>query len=770
MEIQNRGRSPSVGHHPDQRINSSPSPHSFTGHISPTNLNGAASNQTFSSQSYSNNNLSPSTAGGIPYSLSGSYFDTGAQQPQFQQPQHVLPSNDFDNQAFEHSLQQNGMISDDQHVQSHLNMHPSNQQFQSDTLELNSNFAAFTQQQNFSGKQTGFSDNTMLLDPQLQEGMQQQSQSVNPAEIMENGPPSQTMVGATPDIMHLAPQHSEPTSPFTNAGQEWSPNHSRHTSLDPSAMYTNGHQQDWSGMLQGPQFQGHRRAPSEHSDVSSSVAPSPFIAQPDGFDAFEQNPSPMLSAQHDNQLYQEGLGIENFTISDIPRSRHSPRHSPFVSPRMSPQPGMGMAQDASFMTLPEAQINFNGALGPEGYGNQTEQFPTLPPEQRLPSNDYGQADQYDVPQISVEPAPATRQPTMEHARSPTDMDALSPPERGKKDVMLDKAIVNVYLGRKSRTRAMSDTYISRPVTPSSTKPTLGSSNSSMGQRNHSLSPHDNASFSPNGSRSNSPASRSPSLRRSSTSSVPNNRDYILELADPNRPPAPGTEKKVQKHPATFSCHLCPKKFTRAYNLRSHLRTHTDERPFVCTICNKAFARQHDRKRHEGLHSGEKKFVCRGELGTGATWGCGRRFARADALGRHFRSEAGRVCIKPLLDEEAMERQRVNDQMMNQQMAQGGIAPQAPMNGMGMQQQFAFPAALLQQFPALQGLQWDQMGAGDDEELNGRSSFDASSGAEYYDDDDVGSGYNSDNLMGVGFDSAGGWQHDQGWKSNMEERR
>ncbi|KAL9124927.1 MAG: hypothetical protein Q9217_005797 [Psora testacea] len=745
METQNRGRSPSAGHPPHQHIRSTPSPHNFNGHVSPTDFNSGLSSQAFTSQSFSNNNLSPTTAGGITYNPSGSYFDAGAQQPQFTHSQHVLQSNDFSNQSFEQSFQQNGMTSNDQQAQSHMNVQQSNQSFQSDMLNLDNNFESFPQLRSFSGKQDQFSDNSFVLDPELQEGIQQQNRSINPADIMSNMSSPLNLAPTPPNFIPPNAQHSEPPSPFTNPGEQWSPNHSRNASLDPSAAYTNGHQQDWTGMLQGPQFRGHRRAPSEHSDVSSSVAPSPFMAQSDNFDASEQNPSPLLNPQQDNQLYQEGLGIENFNLSDNPPSRHSPRHSPFVSPRMSPQPGMAMAQDASFMTLPEAQNNFNVALGPEGYTNQTEQFPTLPPEQRLPSNDYGQADQYDVPQISVEPAPATRQLAMENTSLPTDMDALSPPERG----------------RKGRTRAKSDTYISRSATPSSTQSALGSSDSSVAHRNHSLSPYDIASFSPNGSRSTSPAPRSPSQRRSSTSSVPNNRDYILELADPNRPPAPGTEKRVQKHPATFSCHLCPKKFTRAYNLRSHLRTHTDERPFVCTVCTKAFARQHDRKRHEGLHSGEKKFVCRGELSAGTTWGCGRRFARADALGRHFRSEAGRICIKPLLDEEAMERQRVDEQMMGQHMAQGGIAPHAPMNGMPLQQQFAFPAALLQQFPALQGLQWDQIqGAPEDDDLSGRSSFDASSGAEFYDDDDGGSGYVSDNPLGTGYGSTGGWQNDQ----------
>jgi len=193
---------------------------------------------------------------------------------------------------------------------------------------------------------------------------------------------------------------------------------------------------------------------------------------------------------------------------------------------------------------------------------------------------------------------------------------------------------------------------------------------------------------------------------------------------------------------------------------------------VCSVCGKAFARQHDRKRHEGLHSGEKKFVCRGNLKDGSNWGCGRRFARADALGRHFRSEAGRVCIRPLLEEEAREKGNWDGQ--NQQMNNGnGMYAQMPAQNFGMMsgqpgfdsfsqpgdmqssQQF-LPAALLAQYPALAGIQWDQLPAGppdEDGDISGRSSFDASSGGEYYDEE---SEYQQGNQQAMYAGGNNGW--------------
>ncbi|WPK23453.1 hypothetical protein PUMCH_000694 [Australozyma saopauloensis] len=177
------------------------------------------------------------------------------------------------------------------------------------------------------------------------------------------------------------------------------------------------------------------------------------------------------------------------------------------------------------------------------------------------------------------------------------------------------------------------------------------SDSGNRSRSRSLSRSNSYNNSRSSSRSRSPSGLDVNDEMSDDeddASAITSRQRMLDLANTH------VSKRKQKHPSLFACTLCDKRFTRPYNLKSHLRTHTDERPFLCKVCGKAFARQHDRKRHEDLHLGEKKYVCKGLLRDGTAIGCGKRFARADALRRHFQTELGKMCIKRLVEEDERE--------------------------------------------------------------------------------------------------------------------
>ncbi|KAF2418790.1 hypothetical protein EJ08DRAFT_666105 [Tothia fuscella] len=729
-----RGRSPSAGHQNQSIRHHSPSPNGAF-HNPDNNHTGGLG---LDHQSVTPFDSSLNSFGNQLTTNNQSSFDANSHNPSF--------DGNIDFAASAQSFHQGGLYQDQglQGLPQGLTTDPSFGQ------QGNNLFSSYGNLGDTSGLNNGFdpplfpdtgSHNDLFssgaLDPQLL-GSQAQQQSINPTNLvnpMTSHPQSPTPPHLLSPAMNRQPSggspHGSPALQQSGFQQQPSPRHSRNTSLDPSsAVYPQQMQNgEWGSM---GSFQQHRRQPSDaHSDVSSSAHPSPYLGNTlDSFDQVDSH-SPLLGAQQDPAMYEGVMGIGQFSISE-PRhpSYISPAHSPHISPRLLPQqqqlPSFTSGDNFGMMNSYAPPMNhsqYNGQ-GQDFFSSQSrEAFPTF----NQGGIDYNN-EAMSPPEINIQLAPPSRQASFEPPKPEGGPDgALSPPDRSRS---------------RNRTRAKSDSSL------------RGERSQSKADSKDMLSPQAAGV----GSRSASPSGKG---RRSSTSSVPN-RDYILDLADPSRPASAASgdttsnSKRTQKHPATFQCSLCPKRFTRAYNLRSHLRTHTDERPFVCSVCGKAFARQHDRKRHEGLHSGEKKFVCRGGLKGGLHWGCGRRFARADALGRHFRSEAGRVCIKPLLEEEAIERMNVANREaglppINFPAGQQGQAfgqqnqgfepyPGAPQAGFDPNLQMNYsrlPAALLQQYPTLGGI-WDTLppnGADDvDDNISGANSFDASSGGEYDDED------------------------------------
>lgn len=390
-----RGRSPSQGH--SNHISPQPSPHQYHDASSKLGLAPAVNNSVFTTGKFAQGG----TASPLQYPLS--YQDPSSQAQSIPQTtggeSTIYQDSELDHNAF----QNNQPLSFE-------GCHTFNNPF----LQNNTNFIFGNESANIQGD---FGENNFALGPAFD-----QQSNINPATLSKM--PS-SHASTPPNLLspenHPSPGHSG--SPASTQGQFYTPQHSRHQSLDPaSAAYPAGAgSTDW----QGAAFKQHRRAPSDQSDISSN-APSPFLAHAEVGEPMDNSHSPMMGAQQDGL---NAFGIENFSINDQQQPHLSPAHSPYISPRLVPQQNQGLVMEPDFMLQQGMQSQIPGA-GPEIFAAQPEDsfqsMSQLHARHTSVVSDMGQADQYPAPTINIEPAPVSRQASFEPETNNLG-DNLSPP-------------------------------------------------------------------------------------------------------------------------------------------------------------------------------------------------------------------------------------------------------------------------------------------------------------------------------------------------------
>lgn len=398
----------------------SPSPHPYPQFSNPSpaqSLDPSSMAATFSSTPFTNPNpvpTSPESYGYNPNYLSATPVSQSLAPPE----QNVTQGLSFSPQfapGFANQVEQQSTL-------------PLHQESYSNLLNSNQSDYDFSLYQNPSPNSSTAPeyDSSLLLDPQVQ-----RHQGVNPAELVSqisSSPHTSASPQITPqDQTFPQPSSPSPISPPSSAGPFFTPQHSRHTSLDPStAAYLSGHSHpDWQAMMNNASFQGHRRAPSEVSDVSSA-AHSPFMSQQESFDAIENNPSPLLAPQSDPSLYDNAMGIESFTLSDQHQQTGlSPAHSPYLSPQLMPQQGTDLVPNAPYISAPTISPQYP-TPPTDVYGNEAEGMMAMAHGSAAPG-DLGQASHMAPPSINVEFAPPSREANVGPSKPATDLDSLSPP-------------------------------------------------------------------------------------------------------------------------------------------------------------------------------------------------------------------------------------------------------------------------------------------------------------------------------------------------------